>query len=133
MDLFETHILSANTYSDVETGKGRLMCAMRAIQYELDEQTRKLLNPLLSDDMMKDIESNILRMIDRIENYRMALRMTMRYLYEYERCPCLEHYYLTAVAARRVAREAAAVAERTIWAAERMAAEQRVAFVAPDN
>ena len=135
MDLFETHILGATTYSDAECGKGRLLCARRAIQHQIDTETNKLLNPLLSDDMMRDIESNILRMIDRVENYKMALNMTMRYLDEYERCPLMEHYYLPAVAARRAAMEArhVAYAAELVADAQRVAAERRVAFVAPDN
>ena len=118
MDLFETHILAATTYSDAECGKARLMCAMRSISCQIDTETNKLLNPLLSDDMMRDIESKILRMIDRIEDYKMVLNMTVRYLDEYERCPILERYHVAAVAVRR---------------AQRVAAEQQVAFVEADN
>ena len=79
MDLFETHILGA-PLSEVSDEITKLRATKSAICVEIDEQTNKLLNPLLSDDMLRSIESNILRMINRIDDYNMAIRMAGTYI-----------------------------------------------------
>jgi hypothetical protein len=79
MDLFETHILGV-PLSELRNGLRKLDNAKAAMRIEIDEQTSKLLNPLLSDDMLRDIESKIIRMLNRVDDYSMAIRMAERYI-----------------------------------------------------
>lgn len=79
MDLFETHILGV-PLSEVSDEIHKLRATKSAIRVEIDEQTNKLLNPLLSDSMLREIESKILRMINRVDDYNMAIRMAATYI-----------------------------------------------------
>lgn len=79
MDLFETQILNVPP-SKVRNGLCKLRNAKAVMRIEIDEQTNKLVNPLLSDDMLRDIESLIIRMLNRVDDYSMAIRMAERYI-----------------------------------------------------